>query len=795
MESRATSMSAETSGLIGASLPRSAAGRGVAGQGQYTDDIAAADALHVAFLRSPHAHARILSVALDAVRRAPGVVAAMSGRDLAAVCKPWITRLALLPKHVSAPQYPLAIDEVCFQGEAVVAIVAETRAAAEDALQLADVSFEELPHIGSLASAYAADAAPVHSSLTSNLALDHLFTKDETAAAFATAAIVVAHRFDFGRQTGVTLEPRSILARFDPALRELTVHQSHQAPFQMREIYAAQLDLSVEQVRVIAPDIGGAFGLKLHAYADEMAVVAIATMLRRPVKFVADRIESFVSDAHAREMQVDGRIVGLDVDVVAGFGAYSCYPRGSVGEALQAGQMAGAPYEVGSFRARVRGFYQNKVPTGAYRGVGQPVACAVTEQLIDLGAARLGIDPAALRRLNFRRGASEPSRTDGGIVIETLSLRECLDAVTTGMAYDALREEQRRLRRNGVWRGIGLSAFIEVTGVGPGLYGPQELRVSAQEACRVSLQETGTIRCETSVTDQGQGTLAGLAQILAQELGVALDEVWIVAGDTARVPYGGGAWASRGLALGGEAALRAARALRENILVVAASLLQTEAASLDIAGGIITGPGGLARISLADLAATIRFRSDLIPVDRLPPLEVIEHAIAEKLPYLATNGVQAASVEVDIGTGIVRVLDYWVADDCGRVINPMLVDEQIRGGVVQGIGAALFEHCRYSDDGQLVNGSLADYSLPLASEMPDISIFHVSTPTKATTLGARGVGEAGTVGAVGAIWTAVNDALRPHGCILSRQPFTPEVVLDGIDAALSREGRSPGAAS
>ena len=795
-------MSAETGDLIGASLPRSAASRGVVGRGQYTDDIAAADALHVAFLRSPYAHARILSVELDSARRAPGVVAAMSGRDLAAVCKPWVTRLALLPKHVSAPQHPLAVDEVCFQGEAVAAIVAETRAAAENALQVANVSFEELPPIGSLASACAADAVPVHSSLQSNLALDHLFTSGDAAAAFATAAIVVAHRFDFGRQTGVTLEPRSILARFDPALQELTVHQSHQAPFQMREIYAAQLDLSVEQVRVIAPDVGGAFGLKLHAYADEMAVVAIATRLRRPVKFVADRIESFVSDAHAREMQVDGRmafdakgrIVGLDVDVVAGFGAYSCYPRGSVGEALQAGQMAGAPYEVGSLRARVRGFYQNKVPTGAYRGVGQPIACAVTEQLIDLGAARLGIDPAAIRRLNFRRGATEPSRTDGGIVVETLSLHECLDAVTTGMAYDTLREEQRRLRRKGVWRGIGLSAFVEVTGVGPGLYGPQELRVSAQEACRVSLQETGTIRCETSVTDQGQGTLAGLAQILAQELGVALDEVRIVAGDTARVPYGGGAWASRGLALGGEAALRAARALRANILVIAASLLQTEANSLDIVDGIITGPGGLARIALADLAATIRFRSDLIPLNRLPPLEVLEHVVPEKLPYLATNGVQAALVEVDVGTGLVRVLDYWVADDCGRVINPMLVDEQIRGGVVQGIGAALFEHCRYSDDGQLINGSLADYNLPLATEMPDISVFHVSTPTRATALGARGVGEAGIVGAVGAIWTAVNDALRPHGCTLSRQPFTPEVVLDGIEAVLSR-GSSPRTAS
>ena len=551
-----------------------------------------------------------------------------------------------------------------------------------------------------------------------------------------------------------------------------------------------QLDLPLEKVRVIAPDVGGAVGLKLHAYADEMAVVAIATRLDRPVKFVADRLESFVTDTHAREadaagrmaLDADGKILAIEIDVVSGFGAYSCYPRSSVGEALQAVQLAGAPYYVAAFRCRVRGVYQNKVPTRAYRGVGQPIACAITEQLIDLAARAAGLDPSELRARNMRRAGRGPTRTEGGVTIETLSLHECLAELRQYMDYDALRREQAELRKRGVWRGIGFSAFVEITGVGPGLYGPQGLSISAHEACRVSLQQSGGVRCETSVTDQGQGTLQGLAQVIADELGVRPTDVHVVAGDTARAPYGGGAWASRGMALGGEAALLASRKLRGQILAIAGALLQTDPGDLSLHRGEVIGKNGAAQITLANLADIVRFRADLIPLADLPSLEVVEHFVPRTLPYLATNGIQAALVEVDADIGTVRVLKFWVVDDCGRIVNPQLVDEQLRGGVVQGIGAALYEHCVYAD-GQLVNGNLADYALPLASEMPDIDVLHVSTPTRETQLGARGVGEAGVVGSIGALWTAVNDALFPFGASVTHQPFTPEHILDRIEAA------------
>ncbi len=772
----------DTRALIGASRPRQSATRLAEGRGTYTDDVALPNMAHAVFLRSPHAHARIVSIDVGAARAAPGVVAVFTGADLVAVCPAWQTRLAMMPSHHSPPQPPIAIDEVGWQGEAVAAVVAATRREAEDAAELIDVQWEDLSAVAGLSDALAANAPLVHTAMTSNLAIDHSIESGDIAKQFSEAAAVVEHRFRFERQTAVSLEPRGILASFDPNPGELTIYQSHQAPFQMREVFAEQLGLNPESVKVVVKDVGGGFGLKLHAFADEMAIAAIATLLPVPVKFIADRFEAFVSDAHTREADVhgrmaldpDGKILGFEIDMVAGFGAYSIYPRSSVGEVIQTLQMIGAPYEIGAYRGRVRGVFLNKPPTGAYRGVGQPFACTITEQLIDLGAAALQIDPAELRRRNYRRTGPGIGKTINGIVIEELSLDACLNTILKRMNYDKLREQQKTLRETGVFRGIGLSTFVEITGVGSALYGSQGLRVAANESCRLTLDGSGRVRCETSITDQGQGTSTGIAQIVADELGVSIDAVKVVTGDTGIVPYGGGAWASRGITLGGEAARRAACSLRDNALNIAASLLQQPAAVLAVRNGSVINAAGADQISLAEIAAATRYRPHTIPLNDIPPLEVIASYVPQSVPYVVANGVQAASVEVDAETGVVKILDFWIVEDCGRVINPLLVDEQLRGGAVQGIGAAIYEHCAYSAEGQLLNGSLADYLVPMASEMPDIDIAHAATPTRTTVLGAKGVGEAGTVGAPGAIWTAVNDALRPLGIQVKQQPITPE---------------------
>jgi carbon-monoxide dehydrogenase large subunit len=778
----------EGASLIGRSLPRREAARFVAGRGCYTDDIDVANAGHVAFLRSPYPHARIGTIDITAAKTASGVIAVVTAEDLAPVCEPWQTRLALVPIHMSAPQHPLARREACWQGEAVVAVVAQTRAQAEDALELIEIAWTELPAIARLEAAAASGAPLVNSTMTGNIGLDHSVAAGDPDQAFRDAAVIVAHDFTFERQTGVTLEPRTIVADFDARLRQLTVHHSHQVPNQMREIFAAQLRLPLADVRVVVPDVGGAFGMKLAVYPDEMAVAAIAVLLGRPVRFCADRLESFVSDNHAREAKVrgrmavdsDGQLLAMDISVVSGFGAYAAYPRGSVGEALQAVHMAAAPYRMPHFRGLARGYFQNKSPSGVLRAVGQPIACTVTEQLMDLAARKLNIDPAEMRRRNYADTTEGGVRSAGGIVLNQLSLNRCHERLLALIDYDSLRRQQTELRARGIYRGIGLAVFIEQTAVGPALYGAQQVRVSANETCRLTLNPDGGIGCATSITDQGQGTLTALIQIVAQEISADPGTIEVVNGDTARSPFGGGAWASRGAALGGEAALRASRRLKQNILTMAAALLQSDAAALRLQAGVVLNAAGLAQMTLADLAAIAHYRSHLVPLDQLPALEITESFSPRNTPYIAANGIQAAHLEIDPELGTIRVLDFWVVDDCGRVINPQLVDEQIRGGVVQGIGAALYEQCIYGDDGQLENGSLVDYLVPMAAEMPDIHVAHVETPTSATTLGARGVGEAGTVGAAAAIWTAVNDALSPFGATITSQPITPEHVLDRI---------------
>lgn len=777
---------------IGAPLPRESARRLVEGRGSYIDDIVLPSMLHVAFLRAPFAHGRILEIDTAEARELPGVVAVIDGKDLAKVCAPFDTNPPGVPHHSSPPQPALVIEESCFQGEAVIAVVAQSRAIAEDAVELVFVDWEELPASCSIKEAQSDDAAPVHGGFETNLALRHRLGVEDVSNAFESAAHVVEASFEFGRQTGVTLEPRGIIAHWDPRTEALEVWQSHQVPWQMREVYAKQLGLPQQSIRVTTPDVGGAFGLKLHAYADELAAVAVSKLLGRPVKYIVDRLEAFTSDAHAREanatcrmaIDLEGHILGIDAVVDSGFGAYSIHPRGSFGEAMQAAQLIGAPYNVGAFRAVVQGWRQNKAPSGAYRGVGQPIACAITEDMIDLAARAAGIDPAEMRRINYRSTLDAGARaTQSGLVIEELSLDACLEKLLEAMDYKELRVEQAGLRKQGIHRGIGLASFVEITGVGAGLYGPLGLPLAANEACRLTLQPDGSLTCATSVTDQGQGTLSALGQLIAGEFDVAPGMVRMIAGDTGRTPYGGGAWASRGMALGGEAARRACVRLRNGLFDVAAEILQCEPSALSFENGEVVGPKGPSGVTLADLGALCHYRPYDIPTGQVPPMTVEESFLPANLPYITSNGVHAVHLEVDVDLGTVELLDYWVVDDCGTVVNPLLVDEQLRGGIVQGIGAALYEECVYSEGGQFTNGTLADYVVPMAGEMPDIHVGHITTPTRASGLGAKGVGEAGTVGAPAALRAAISDALSPLATRVVKQPFTTRRILEAIMAA------------
>jgi CO/xanthine dehydrogenase Mo-binding subunit len=410
-----------------------------------------------------------------------------------------------------------------------------------------------------------------------------------------------------------------------------------------------------------------------------------------------------------------------------------------------------------------------------------PLACVATELLTDLAADKLGLDTVEFKRRNYWPKAALPCLTPSGQKLETVSFHECLEKLVRLMSYDALRKEQAELRRRGVYRGIGIATFCEQTAYGPPYYGPSGASISTQDGCTLRLEPSGSVRCITSLTDQGQGTLTSVAQIVADSVGLPIEQVSVTGGDSAISPYGGGAWASRGTAIGGEAALRAGAMLKQNILSLASAITQTPADALTIAEGqVMNTRSGQAVISLADVGRIGYFRQDTLPADFDVQLSVTASFVAnDKICYMA-NGVQGSYVEVDCETGFIKLLGQWAVDDCGRVINPLLVDEQVRGGIVQGIGAVLFEECIYSDDGNLLNGTMADYLVPMAGEMPDIVLDHVETPEASTKLGAKGIGEGGLIGAMGSVWVAVNDALKPLGAKVRHQPFTPERILDAL---------------
>lgn len=778
-------MDGDTGGLIGKRVSRPNAKRLVAGRGRYSDDIQLPRMVHAAFARSPHPHAEIVSIDKGAALAGDGVLCVMTGAELAEICTPWTGGAAHIPSLRAPEQYPMAVDVARWQGEPVAVVVAQSRALAEDAAEKLVIDWRPLPAVSAGETALARGAPTVHAGDPDNLAFEARTGEGDVDAA---ADITVAATFRFGRHTGVPLETRAAVADWNPGDGSLTVYASHQTPWQQQDVYSRHFGLDEHKVRIICPDVGGGFGIKLHVYGDEVTVAAVSRILGRPVKFVADRLEAFVSDMHSRDHVVTaslkadgGSLTAMTVDAVGGIGPYSAYKRASVGEGMMNMNLSGAPYALSAYSGHFRAAFQNRPTVAMYRAVGQPIATAVTEQLVDLAAVEAGTDPAEFRRNNYIRDDAFPTKTLTGVPLTKLSLTECLDKLLDMMSYKDLRREQADMRARGVWRGIGLATFVELTAVGGAYYGPAQARVSTQDGATVKLEPTGKVNVITSVTDQGQGTPTGIAQIVGDRLGVGMDDIAVsFSGDTAVTPYGGGAWASRGLTIGGEAAWRAADALADSLCSLAAAILQTGPETLEVGpGGIRDRQSGEVRMGLAEVAEAGHFRHDLLPPGTQPELAVTRH-YAPQAPFCIANGIQGALVDVDIATGFVTPLTHWVVEDCGRVINPLLVDEQIRGGVVQGIGGALFEHCIYDDDANLLNGTLADYMVPMAAEMPDIHVGHVETLAEGTQLGAKGAGEAGTVGAPAAILCAVNDAIRPHGGLVTEMPITPEIVLNAL---------------
>jgi len=766
---RGTNWHASTMGeQLTNAIPRTESNRLVTGRGRFIHTVTLPRMLHLAFLRSPMAHARFEPIDGADVSGMPGVEAVFTAESVREfLADTPITKLDIMPGHVSPAQPPLAEGIVRFQGEPVATVAAETLYQAEDAAAALAVSYSDLPATN--------DGDPA-----SSMEVGRGFKSSEEQVSIEAS-------FSFARQTGVTLEPRGIVASYDPFEDRLEVWMSHQSPQLVQALFAKILGMPENRVLVRVGDVGGGFGVKLHVYADELAAVLATRALGRPVKYIASRSESFQSDAQAREFEAqaaihlsaEGDLLGMTGEFENPIGAYSIYPRSSVGDSIQAATQLGAPYKLDGIKTSAKTLWRHKPPSGAIRGVGQPIPCIVTEQLMDIAARHLGEDPVAYRRRHYLAAEDFPLTSPGGIYMDRLSLTECLDALMDAMEYDALRAEQETLRGQGIWRGIGVITFIEQTAVGPGLYGAAGVPVTSVEECRIRLEPDGGIRVETGATDQGQGTLTGIRQIVATTLGVDIAVVDVVSADSAGA-RGGGAWASRGLSLAGEASLLSAEALRDNVLEIAGELFQADSDNLRLEDGVIRGTGA-EDMTLENLAKLAWFKPYDLPDGAIDKLAVSRSYTLEGRPHLVANGVMGCLVEVDPDTGAVQVLRHWIAEDCGTIINAALVDGQIMGGTAQGIGQVLGEDLHYDEAGQLLSGTFMDYAVPRADMIPPMEIHHIVTPQVGTKLGVKGVGEAGTVGGPASVWSAVNDAIAHTGGRVTASPITSERVYRAIN--------------
>lgn len=774
---------------IGARVQRLEDPRLLAGKGSYVDDRQPRGLLHVAFRRSDQAHARIRAVDLSAARALPGVIGAYCLDDLSGLAQPGRATSTMRGYQPTA-LYPLARDKVRFVGEPIVAIVAESRYLAEDALDLLQVDLDPLPGVCDPETALAAGAPLLHEDAGSNLIVERSFERGDVEASFAAAAVRVKGRFRFHRKSPLAMENRTYLADFDAGQRLLTLHSSTQVPGIIRDALAEILGLSGNGIRVVAPDVGGGFGGKASLYPEEICVCLLARQIGRPVKWTSDRLEDLAATSQGFDERIDaelgldaeGHILALRSEVIGDVGAYSIYPWTAGLEPVQVISFMPGPYRVPVYRGHVRAVATCKSPTGPYRGVGRPISTFVMERLVDMAARALGMDPRQLRRINLVKAGEFPYKTAPGIVWDRSGFIECLEGACGAADYDALRAAQAAARAEGRWVGIGLASYAELTGIGSRISASPGMPINTgTETSILRIDSTGAVTASFGVASHGQGLETTLAQVIADELGARLEDIRVIHGDSAAVAHGTGSYASRSTVLAGGAATLAARGLREKVLRVAAHLLEAAASDIEVSDGIARVSGTDRALSFREIAKAVYSQMGRLPKELREDLS--ETSTYDPFFGTTTSATHLAQVEIDPRTCRITVQRYVVAEDCGRLINPLIVDGQVHGAVAQGIGAALFEEIVYDDEGQLLTASLVDYVVPSAAELPSIETVHIESASPSTMGGFRGMGEGGTIGAPAAIANAIADALSPFGIEIHELPVTPERLFRLLEGA------------
>jgi len=790
---------------VGKRIKRTEDPRLIKGLAHYVDDIGLPGTLHVAFVRSMYAHARINGIDTSEAMKAPGVVAVYTGKDIATKVGP-VPCAAALP-DLKVPDYRvLATDKALFVGHPIAAVVATDKYLARDAVDLISVDYEELPAVVDVEEA-AKGGTVIHESFGDNIAYKLTSGEGDIDAAMKSADKIVSQKMIHQRLAPIAMEPRGVLARYFPGEEELTVWSSTQIPHLLRTQLALMIGIPENKLRVITPEVGGGFGSKLNVYAEEALLGWISIQLGKPVKWIESRRENVQATIHGRAqvgtieagVKNDGTITGLRYNVVADLGAYHQLLTPAI--PTLTGLMLSGAYKIPAIQMNVTGVFTNKMSTDAYRGAGRPEATYVVERVMDVVARELNLDPVEVRRKNFPSADEFPFHTATGLEYDSGNYQAALDKALDLSGYKKLREEQKKSQADGKLIGIGVSSYVEICALGPS----QAMPAGGWESATVRIEPTGKVTVLTGASPHGQGQETSFAQIAADELGVDINDITVIHGDTSIVQYGIGTFGSRATAVGGTAVFVAIQKLKEKASKIAAHMMQCEASRLSFEAGCYTkqeaaaaavtgksepvvavgeGPGGALnevptptngrdKITIQEIALAAHVAKE-IPPDTEPGLSATY--FFEPKNFTFPFGTHICVVEIDKDTGETKIIKYVAIDDCGKVINPLLVDGQVHGGIVQSIGQALYEEVVYDEQGQLVTGELMDYALPKASQVPWFETDRTETPSPVNPLGVKGVGEAGTIGATPAIVNAVVDALSPYGVKHLDMPVRPEKV-------------------
>ncbi len=787
--------------IFGSAIKRREDPRLITGSATYTDDVKLPGMTYAAFLRSPYAHAKITRVDVSAARQAPGVIAVYTGNDVKDKAVPVPCAWNVPNCELKIPHHHLlACDTVRYAGDGVAMVVAETRAQARDAVDLIDVDYDPLPAEVDPEKAAQAGAPQFHADVPNNIAFKWVVAGGDAAGAFERAEVKVQLRIVQQRLLPTAMEPRAAVASYNGGSGQLTLWVTSQNPHIHRFLCSVMLKLPEHRIRVIAPEVGGGFGSKIPAYPDEAMVSLAAMDLGRPVKWTEDRSENYKVTIHGRDHiehvemcgTRDGRITGLRTRVYAGLGAYASTAAPGIPTILHGLVYSGA-YTIPNIEGTVYGVYTSGAPVDAYRGAGRPEAAYLVERLVDTFARAAHLDPVDVRRKNFIPKDKFPYTVATGLIYDSGNYEAALDRALEKIDYKRFREEQQAGWKDGKYRGIGLVSYIEICGLGPSqVAGAVGFGGGLYDSAIVRVYPTGMVRVYIGASPHGQGEETTFAQIVAEEFGIPVETVEIVHGDTDNTPQGWGTYGSRSTAVCGSAVKVAAERVKEKAKKIAAHLLEANEADLEWKDGkfaVKGSPQSARAFGELALAANVGWN---MPPGVEPGLEAT--AFFDPTNFVYPFGTHICLVEVDADTGKVDVQRYIAVDDCGPQINPMIVQGQIHGGVVQGLGEALQEIAIYDESGQLLTGTMMDYAVPKASQMPHIETDHTVTPSPVNPLGVKGCGEAGTIASAAAVVNAVVDALQPFGISHIDKPLTPARVWAAIQAAkASGAGNGKGA--